>query len=37
MRNIFLRHFVIVYLAYLFGAAFYLVWYKERVSNYQSI
>ena len=31
MRNIFLRHFVITYIMYLFGAAFFLVYYKERV------
>jgi hypothetical protein len=31
MRNIFLRHFVITYIFYLFGAAFFLVYYKERV------
>jgi hypothetical protein len=37
MRNIFLRHFVITYISYLFGAAFFLVYYKERVQNYQSI
>ena len=34
MRNIFLRHFVITYLCYLLGAAGYLIYYKERVSNY---
>jgi hypothetical protein len=37
MRNIFLRHFVITYFTYLFGCACFLVYYKDRVQNYQSI
>jgi hypothetical protein len=37
MRNIFLRHFVITYIIYLTGAGFFLIVYKERVQNYQSI
>jgi len=31
MRNIFLRHFVITYVIYIVGAAFFLIYYKERI------